>query len=66
MPIAAPKKRDFDPLASLRTLLHEDLKRVDQIIDRNLDSSVSLISTMGRHLISAGGIRLRPLLTIAI
>lgn len=65
MPIVAPETRDFDPLASLRTLLHQDLKRVDQVIDQNLDSSVSLIPTMGRHLISAGGKRLRPLLTIA-
>lgn len=65
MSVVAPQKKDFDPLASLRTLLHQDLNRVDQIIDRSLDSSVSLIPTIGRHLIYAGGKRLRPLLTIA-
>lgn len=65
MPVTATEKKDFDPLVTLRALLHQDLQRVDQIIDRNLDSSVSLIPTMGRHLISAGGKRLRPLLTTA-
>jgi octaprenyl-diphosphate synthase len=65
MSVVASKKKDFDPLASLKILLHEDLKGIDQIIDRNLDSSISLIPTIGRHLIYAGGKRLRPLLTIA-
>lgn len=65
MSVVASEKKDFDPLASLRTLLHQDLKGVDQIIDHNLNSSISLIPTIGRHLIYAGGKRLRPLLTIA-
>ena len=69
MPTAAPiptnEKKDVDPFASLKSLLDEDLKKVDQIIESNLNSSVPLIPIMGRHLISAGGKRLRPLLTIA-
>ncbi|MGV8948268.1 MAG: polyprenyl synthetase family protein [Candidatus Paracaedibacter sp.] len=69
MPTAAliptNEKKGVDPFASLKALLQEDLKKVDQIIEHNLDSSVPLIPTMGRHLISAGGKRLRPLLTIA-
>lgn len=69
MPIAASivatNQKDIDPFASLKTLLQEDLKKVDQIIENNLDSPVPLIPTMGRHLIFAGGKRLRPLLTIA-
>lgn len=65
MAIAACEKRDKDPLSDLKTLLKEDLKGVDQIIGRNLESSVTLIPTIGRHLIYAGGKRLRPLLTVA-
>lgn len=65
MSVVAHEKRDNDPLTSLRILLQQDLEGVDQIIDRNLDSPVSLIPTMGRHLICAGGKRLRPLLTLA-
>ncbi len=65
MPLAALKKSDHDPLLTLKILLHEDMRKVDQIIDRHLDSSISLIPTIGRHLIHAGGKRLRPLLTVA-
>ena len=65
MTIATCKKRDKDPLSDLKTLLEKDLKGVDQIIDHNLESSVPLIPTIGRHLIYAGGKRLRPLLTVA-
>lgn len=65
MPQAVHEKKDHDPLSSLRILLDQDLRRVDQIIDHNLGSSVPLIPTVGRHLIYAGGKRLRPLLTVA-
>jgi octaprenyl-diphosphate synthase len=65
MPVSAHQNTSFDPLSDLKTLLQADLKGVDQIIDRQLDSSVPLIPTMGRHLIFAGGKRLRPLLTVA-
>lgn len=65
MSLAVLEKNDKDPLTSLKTLLHQDLKGVDKIIDHHLDSSASLIPTLGRHLIYAGGKRLRPLLTVA-
>lgn len=65
MSLAALKRSDNDPLLILKSLLHQDVKKIDQIIERHLDSSISLIPTIGRHLIYAGGKRLRPLLTIA-
>lgn len=65
MSLSAEKISDFDPLSALKTLLQKDLKGIDQIIDRHLDSSVPLIPTLGRHLIYAGGKRLRPMLTVA-
>ena len=65
MSLTASKKRELDPLIELKDLLQEDLKKIDRVIEQNIESSVSLIPTLGRHLIYAGGKRLRPLLTIA-
>ena len=65
MSLTAPQMNEYDPLSTLRILLQDDMGRVDQIIDRHLSSSVPLIPTLARHLIYAGGKRLRPLLTLA-
>lgn len=65
MSVATHEKKENDPLSALRSLLYKDLQAINQIIDRSLESPVSLIPTMGRHLIYAGGKRLRPLLTVA-
>lgn len=65
MPLNTRPKEDFDPLSTLKVLLEKDLIGVDQVIDQQLRSSVPLIPAVGRHLIKAGGKRLRPLLTLA-
>src|SRR5258708_6197324 len=65
MPVAALKRRDHDPLLTLKDFLRQDMEKVDQIIDHHLDSPISLIPTIGRHLIHAGAKRLRHLLSIA-
>ena len=44
--------------------LHHDLSRVNVVIEHTVQSEVSLISQIGRYIISAGGKRLRPILTI--
>jgi octaprenyl-diphosphate synthase len=44
--------------------IRPDLDRIEAEIDRNLSSSVPLISTIGRHIMGSGGKRLRPLLMI--
>lgn len=44
--------------------LPDDLNRVDSVINRAVDSEVVLISQIGQYIISAGGKRLRPILTI--
>jgi octaprenyl-diphosphate synthase len=52
--------------AGLQALLSEDMKRVNELILRHVDNtSVPLIPTLARHLISSGGKRLRPSLTLA-
>jgi len=44
--------------------LPRDLSRVNAVIERAVQSEVALISQIGRYIISAGGKRLRPILTI--
>ena len=53
------------PLQDLARLLAEDLKRVNELIARRMDSPVALIPELAGHLVAAGGKRLRPLLTLA-
>jgi octaprenyl-diphosphate synthase len=51
-------------LERLRTLVAADLAAVNAEILRRLDSRVSLIPQLARHLIAAGGKRIRPMLTL--
>ncbi|MDF7676730.1 polyprenyl synthetase family protein [Neisseriaceae bacterium ESL0693] len=44
--------------------LSEDLNRVDIVINRAVESEVALISQIGQYIISSGGKRLRPIITI--
>lgn len=44
--------------------LPDDLQRVNCVINQAVDSDVVLISQIGQYIISAGGKRLRPILTI--
>lgn len=44
--------------------LPEDLSRVNAVINRAVESEVVLISQIGHYIISAGGKRLRPIITI--
>ena len=49
----------------LADLARRDMARVDALIGERLHSDVPVIPALGDHLISAGGKRLRPLLTVA-
>ena len=44
--------------------LHEDLDKVNAVINQAVKSDVALISQIGSYIISAGGKRLRPIITI--
>lgn len=44
--------------------LPADFARINRVIDRAVQSEVALISQIGQYIISAGGKRLRPILTI--
>ncbi len=59
---AAPARASVDLLINLAK---PDMARVDALIAERLTSDVPVIPELGVHLISAGGKRLRPLLTVA-
>ncbi|MBV9859228.1 MAG: polyprenyl synthetase family protein [Alphaproteobacteria bacterium] len=55
-------KPTLQPLASL---VRSDLDRVNRVIVERMKSPVALIPQLAGHLVSAGGKRLRPMLTLA-
>ncbi len=56
------KKPSFDDLTAI---VADDMKRVNQQILKRMESPVALIPQLAGHVISAGGKRLRPMLTLA-
>ncbi len=52
------------PLERLATLVDDDLKAVNELIVRRMESPVALIPELAGHIVAAGGKRLRPLLTL--
>lgn len=52
-------------MEELGQILDTSLKQVDQIIDNHLKSDIPLIDQIAKHIIYAGGKRLRPSLTLA-
>ena len=57
-----PSKPSLDPLFRL---LSADLSRVNALIVERMHSPIALIPQLAGHIVSAGGKRLRPLLTLA-
>ncbi len=51
-------------LDAARTLVAADLEQVNRLVLERLQSEVSLIPELARHLIAAGGKRVRPMLTL--
>jgi octaprenyl-diphosphate synthase len=60
--VASPQKPSLD---ALFCLLGADLARVNTLIVERMHSPVTLIPQLAGHIVSAGGKRLRPLLTLA-
>ena len=56
------KKPTFDVLTAI---VAEDMALVNQLILKRMESPVALIPQLAGHVISAGGKRLRPMLTLA-
>ncbi len=53
------------PIRRLMALTAEDMAEVDAIIAQRMQSPVGMIPDLASHLVSAGGKRLRPMLTVA-
>jgi octaprenyl-diphosphate synthase len=51
-------------LESIRAPIADDLRQVDDVIRRRLDSEVVLIRTIAQYIIASGGKRLRPALVL--
>ncbi|MBV9585423.1 MAG: polyprenyl synthetase family protein [Alphaproteobacteria bacterium] len=58
------RERPQPSLGPLLRLLEADLARVNAIIVERMDSPVALIPQLAGHIVSAGGKRLRPMLTL--
>jgi octaprenyl-diphosphate synthase len=52
--------------ASVLSLVADDMREVDAVIARRLDSGVPLVGEVSRYIISAGGKRLRPVLLLLV
>ncbi len=48
----------------IQQLMHDDMQKLDTVIRNDLSSNVVLINQIGEYIVSAGGKRIRPLLTI--
>ncbi|AXR08365.1 octaprenyl diphosphate synthase [Salinimonas sediminis] len=51
-------------LEQIRELTADDMKAVNQLIQQQVDSDVSLINQLGFYIVNSGGKRLRPLLSV--
>jgi len=51
-------------LESIRAPIEDDLREVDEVICRRLDSGVVLIRTIANYIVGSGGKRLRPALVL--
>jgi hypothetical protein len=64
-PGASSPKENQEPASRLLALVAQDMERVNQTILSRAASDVSMIPEVANHLISSGGKRLRPMLTLA-
>ncbi len=65
-PIKFPTpQKQGSPAQQLMELARQDMAAVDSLITDRMQSPVGIIPDLAAHLVSAGGKRLRPLLTVA-
>ena len=66
MAVVLPFEPQSEPsIERLNELVHADLERVNALILARTGSEVAMIPEVANHLISSGGKRLRPMLTLA-
>ena len=66
MAVVVPFGSQHEPsIERLNSLVHADMDRVNAMILSRTGSDVTMIPEVANHLISSGGKRLRPMLTLA-
>ncbi|HMN51647.1 MAG TPA: polyprenyl synthetase family protein, partial [Xanthobacteraceae bacterium] len=65
MAVVLPFEAPEPSIERLSTLVRSDLGKVNALILRRTGSEVTMIPEVANHLISSGGKRLRPMLTLA-
>ena len=63
VPFESPERASIEPLSKL---VASDMERVNATILSRTGSDVTMIPEVANHLISSGGKRLRPMLTVAM
>ncbi|VAW02324.1 Decaprenyl diphosphate synthase [hydrothermal vent metagenome] len=56
---------DDNPASRLSVLVAEDMARVNDLVNKRMQSPVGMIPDLAAHLVDAGGKRLRPMITLA-
>jgi octaprenyl-diphosphate synthase len=51
-------------IESVYRMIAQDLQAVERELDKNIQSEIALVPTMGRYILNSGGKRFRPLLLI--
>lgn len=50
--------------SAIRTLIDQDMQKVNELIHQQLHSDVALINQLGHYIVNSGGKRLRPMLVL--
>ena len=58
------KSADLPSFEDVKTLAHDDMRAVDALIRRSLQSDVLLVSQVAEYIVTSGGKRLRPLIVL--
>ena len=61
---AMPSKRSSLSYADIQSIVSDDFEIMDKQVFGSLDSKVQLVMSVSQHVISAGGKRMRPLITL--
>jgi octaprenyl-diphosphate synthase len=51
-------------IKAIQALTQDDMQAVNQLIDKQLQSNVALVNQLGLYIVSSGGKRIRPILSI--
>ena len=66
MPTVLSNQESQTAFNDVRNLIKEDFDQVDELIRSNLESQVKLATEIASHIISSGGKRLRPMVSLLV